>query len=548
MLILEIRDAEGRLRPAEVTIATRGERFLRNVPGRESFWSPGRVAVPAPAGEVFARFAGGLRTAPASFRIDLGAGETRTRRVTLRAYGPVRQAGWHLADPVVRLGPGQATDAGWRFETLQDVSLAARAADVALAGLAGAKTLRDGQGRPYGTGAEERARLAADLAEDDAEGFARLVAAIRTAEPEGSVLALAPAPLPPPPPDAGFFDRLESLRDAGALVAWRHPLGRTGPGGDPAGPPAHAFLPATAAGPLYDALVLSGAEEEFRLYTTLLDLGYRLPVIADAGAGAAPGGLDVPTGGAYVRLPGTDWTAAEALGAIRAGAVIATTGPFVRVQVDGFGAGAVLPPSATPREVYVEAIACSDPADDIGAVEVYASGRLLTRETGTREQKELRLRFDTAFREPGWILARYRSTAAEHWAVSAPVYIARDARPGPVAARIRLRLEDAASGARLAGRVRVERGGVTLLERAVPETGLRLEAPATARLHLRAPGHLPRTIDLYRDAGPARAMARLAEEGRLRETLLNPEAYRALREELRLLEVTAPLQPAPPPR
>ena len=170
-----------------------------------------------------------------------------------------------------------------------------------------------------------------------------------------------------------------------------------------------------------------------------LNLGYRV---------AAVGGTDkmeagMPTGGVrtYAHLlPGDEFTFANWGKAVRAGRTFTTTGPLLRLSVEGQEPGATLKLPASGGAVNATARAQS--MVPFHLLEIVANGEVVARQTAETGTRALDLSAEVRLDRSGWVGARClsRHTLWHAWPVRAaahtsPVYVEVAGSPRPFNAR-----------------------------------------------------------------------------------------------------------------
>ena len=302
------------------------------------------------------------------------------------------------------------------------------------------------------------------------------------------------------PEDGSSPPLLAAARDRGALTVLAHATG------DHNRPASAEALFCLLAGGLYDALDISRGGNDYAFWQTLLRMGLRIPAVA--------GGGETPNLSMYARVSPRSGTQREYLQALREGTSIVSNGPFLRMTVweqteeNGESVpatfGGMLNPSARRRQVRVAAIACSDPADFIGKVELLYNGKVLESAQGHSGQKTMEVVWnDLALRDNGCLQVRYISQAAHLWAISNPVYIGEAPKSfsgtatSEVSVRLRTR-DNTPQTVEVVG----ENFGVQLFARRIrlPQI-FSCRLPATAALNINIPGRASLRKTLYELSG-----------------------------------------------
>ena len=171
-----------------------------------------------------------------------------------------------------------------------------------------------------------------------------------------------------------------------------------------------------------DAVVILGYNDERpdyeRLWYELLDNGYFMPGVAETDA-------------AFDRLPGSDtlrfrtyaWLKEFSIDAlcraVRAGRCAASSGPVIRMRVDGLLPGGVLPWAPGQEfDVEVECVACAD--GPLKQVQIIVNGRVEVEYPA--QGGRFAIRHKVRAGRDGYVLAKCRD-AAGRVAIANPVYI-----------------------------------------------------------------------------------------------------------------------------
>lgn len=539
--------AAGRL-----TILSQDGELLDPLPGFPFRWIRSDDEITVPPGGYTLRIEAGLRTSPWMGLASIRPGDTIEVEAELEAYSSTSQIGWHAVDPFLYAYTRPPTPGRYAYPDPDAIRLAGAADDIRVLGVSHAWNLPGPEGIPFARMEDGTGALARALEGPPGEACT-LFSAWTLSHPEaGRFYVLEPTPSPPAQRfvDGGDYAPLFArIHDRRSVIVISHP---TGVIEDPAqGTTAEVagdFLFHTLAGPLYDAIDIRRRGADLDLWQMLLQQGYRIPAVGGGPGIRLPTGVDLPEPAMVVELPRRDVTFPHLRDAIRAGRSVVGTGPFIRIYVDGIGSGGSVPVVNRPRHVFVDAYATSDPEDSIAGFEIVYNGRVIHTWEGGHKQKTVSghtrpLRLD----EPGWILARYRSTAADHWAITNPVYIGEDRQPRPLLAVATVRVFGS-GGEPLDATVEVFQFGTRILRReSAGGEGVVLRVPATARVRVSAPGHAAREVDLYRDTEAGAMIESLRESGYLRGRMLGWQAYADLAERMGDLRVDVRLESAPVP-
>jgi len=312
----------------------------------------------------------------------------------------------------------------------------------------------------------------------------------------------------------------------------------------------------TLLGPTYDGLdILTGAGEfqanaqAFALWSLLLNHGYRLAATASSDAcfdrpgGAVPGVVRT-----YTRVDGP-FSIPAAAEAMARGCNFVTTGPLLLASVDGCPPGFAFETRPQARKIEIEAWASGTDSQGLSRLEILRNGEILHSQRFTPGIPSLRTNVLLPAAESAWYCARvFGGDPRRQQVITGAFFFENDdwRPPAPVPARVRVRLEDAATSLPLAGSVTE-----VSYQGPLPQSGRRhtvsadgaatLTVPATVRLRAEAPGYRALTLSPVLDS-PAlvEQITRLSAEDLLKwETY---ERTRALLGEIALvfrLEPTA---------
>jgi len=368
-------------------------------------------------------------------------------------------------------------------------------------------------------------------------------------------------------PTFANFEILALIRAQGGAAFYSHPMRWwNGPWGGQGGYPKKermrvsnlaAELPLdTLLGPAYDGLDVftSSGEAEandkaFRLWALLLNHGYRVaPTASTDACFDRPGGAVPGAARTYTCLGKEPFSLAAVARATAAGRTFATTGPLLLCGVDGQPPGSAFPADGQPHALRIEAWASGKDAAGLKRAELFRNGEpwqtVDFAPPAVAWQTNLVLR-DTA---SAWYCVRLTGGPQGGRAVSGAFFFdpAPHRPPPPAAARVRVRVLDAATGRPL---------DATLVEVAdvagdAPLDGARhtlaggqgtLEIPGTVRLRAEAPGRAPLTLSPVLDDPELIGLV----TGLDADALLDWATFERLRARLAALELTFRLVPVP---
>lgn len=337
-------------------------------------------------------------------------------------------------------------------------------------------------------------------------------------------------PEPMPYERRAYREIVAAQRAAAALGFWAHPTSWwRGERGQfitniAAELPAHLI-----ADGFVDGMVIMGYDpwrpQYFDLWTHLLDAGFRVPGVAEMDMGLSVDDLDEWPAAmrTLVRLGERAWSAESLTGAFGSGRVVATTGPFVELDVDGAAMGSAAPTApGRKHEVRITAQA-ADASRPLGCVELLGPGGQVLWRADDFPGGSVVLAVPGRSRR-GYLLARVfgagQCPGSAAWrdvrevAISNPVYLHP---PGegfarPATTELELTIRD---GSPLAGgTLHLEDAAGGEIERAVARAGtLRRTMPASGRVRLTAPDGAARTEYLINANEPLQQIQRYLHRG-----------------------------------
>lgn len=310
---------------------------------------------------------------------------------------------------------------------------------------------------------------------------------------------------------------IQEIRRQGAVVVCGHPVRFWFNKGNFVSNMASELPFDFVAGAAYDAIdILNDSPKLFldseRLWWNLLNMGYKV-----AGTGNSDGNLGGGRGvgryRTYLRIDGP-FTWEKGAQAIRDGACIATSGPFVQFDVDGRTCGAEFPADGAARQARIRAWSSPLPGETLLAVQIVRNGEIVHAWDLRRQRlREWSGSLELSDTEYAWYVVRVLSTCADRvslrmWgphvyelAVAGPVYFlpAGFQRPRPTPATVTLIVRDQ-EGRPLPAAVKVLDAGSEIAAAQIGADGHTvLEVPATAMLVISSPGYADMRRSLYMD-------------------------------------------------
>jgi TolB protein len=311
----------------------------------------------------------------------------------------------------------------------------------------------------------------------------------------------------------------------------------------------------TIAGPTFDGLdILMQTHEKQanaqaqQLWFLLLNHGYRPRATASSDATFDNEGRGTPGRvRLYTRVQG-DRSIGAVAGAIRRGNSFVTSGPLLSFEVDGRHPGETVVSDGPARRVArVRAWASGLPGETLREIQLVRNGEVMRTMPVLQGQQEFAV--EHAWTEEGgaWVLARcFGKDRDTQVAITNPIFFDPPGwkPPAPAQAKIRIRVADARTGQPVAAACdaleRTGRQDRSLFRREAPGGVVELEAPATARLRVEAPGYKPAFRSIFLDHEP---ILRATLEMRA-ERLLEWSTYERLREALSRVEFDVRLERA----
>jgi hypothetical protein len=195
--------------------------------------------------------------------------------------------------------------------------------------------------------------------------------------------------------------------------------------------------------------------------------------------------------------------------AMKAGRNFVTSGPLLLLEMGDRAVGDVVRVSGPTRlKVKVKAWASGAPGVHLTRVEVVRRGEVVKTFEIRDRRTEFGAEFEATEAETAWYLARGFGSSADQLAITNPIYFeSGDYRaPQPTPAQVTAVVTDAATGRPLEGAGEViQMVGLTPVKQSRHEFNngrLTLQAPATARIEVRAPGYAPMIKSIFMDYPP----------------------------------------------
>jgi len=524
--------------PCTVTITDVDGQVITESEGlTRGFRSAGVFAKSLPPGRTNLRVTRGPEFKALETSLELRAGETRELELELDRQVDLRARGWFAGDSHVHMIHGEKTIP----VDFDQVALAARAEDLQYLSL----------GHAWALDNPTPERLATELARrstpdcvltwglEAPKNYYRgdagrclghcwtLGMQGRTAGGTDVIRALLEASAHDYESDKPTFANFEShalIHAQGGAVFYTHPARWwTGSWGGEGGYPRQermrisnmaVELPLDVlAGPTFDGLdLITGAgefaadEKSFRLWSLLLDHGYRVAGTASSDAcfdrpgGAVPGAARL-----YTYLDGGFSFAAAARAAVE-GRTFATTGPLLVVSVDDHSSGSAFSADGRPHTMNLEAWSSGAVTGGLARVELWRNGELAHAFALEANATSFRTNRVIMEEQTCWYCVRVFGTDQRRQrAISGAFFFDQQPwrPPEPVQARVQIQVVDARTGRTLDAEVTEARyRGTQPLSGPTHDlaggTGV-LTVPATVRLRASAKGYDPVTLSPFLD-------------------------------------------------
>lgn len=546
---------------ARVTILNGKNEAINSIPGLDWFLINGHTTIKLKSGAYSVAVHGGPRQTPAVSIISVGKNAKNPHDITIYPYLPVTEAGWIMIDPFVVIS--NAASEAFSYKDVSQLQHDARANNLQAVAALGCMNFQDKAGIPYSEISDGSKILTERLKKTVKSECLITYAWTASRFGLGRFYALEPRPeiyAPSRVARNAFFPSFAGIRDRGGLVVACNPTGA----GENAGV-AGEFIFDTVAGPLYDAIDISAGEEDIKVWHTLLNLGYRIPALA-----GGPTHTDLEEGdtvrlGAYLKIPRKNFSSKKLISTIKAGKVVVSNGPFLRLFVETTGndnrppaksanewitgysreIGGVTFPSKKGRAIWADAYACSDPEDNVKKLELLYNGEVVESSSfKANNKKTMQVTWQgVKLRKTGWLQLRYTSTSKKFNALSNPLYIINPGTrpPQPVISKVKIHIADAISKKPLVAKVAVYNFGTKILEQVVARNE-DLQVPATAELEVSATGYKTQRVSVYLSSEAKLYIEKLRAKNELKNALSDKNSYLKMREILQNLNVRVNLR------
>jgi hypothetical protein len=577
-LSLKVYDAStGQIIPCSVALRTSTGELLTQNPGyTDGFRCPGEFQAALPPGTTTVVVTRGFDYQSETREVELADGKTSECEIRLARISPLHKDGWVCGDNHVHMKHGEAkiiqdfsflglsaraealdymsVAQAWNMNTVTPAGLTQACAAVSTPdcklhwNMEQPKNYWRGDacvGHCWNLG---MGNVTADGKDPIAELFA-MNAAIYEKEKE-------------PTPN---FESHALIHSIGGIAAYTHPcrLWRGAWGGHNGFPfetdrfesnMAQELPFDTIAGPTYDSIdIMMQTKERLvnqlgeQLWFMLLNQGYRMPATASTDATfdnpgrAVPGAVRV-----YTRIEG-ELTLAKVAAAMKAGRNFVTSGPLLTFTVGGKGIGDVVPVATRIKQkARVQAWASGAPDEYLTKIEVIRNGQIYKNFTLLNKPKMHTVDFEVEEEDTSWFIVKCYGTQWSQYAVSNPIYFEAPGYqvPQPAHAHVDLHVATAGSGRPLDGSYEVldmiGRKPRILHTGQFTGGGVRFDAPATARIRVRASGCEPAMKSIFIDTPD---LLKSTLEIQLPE-LLDWATYEKVRETLLQIQLKFEMQPA----
>lgn len=535
--------------PARVRIVDPRGKIVGALPGLDWLWLDGKYDTRLVAGPVNVTVTRGPRSLPFRGVIYAKADKDTYAHLPTPPTLSVAEAGWLMFDPYLNANAKPRLPTYFRFSTLDEVVLAARAEGLNAVGVANEWQLLSRADIPFAAHTDGMTRLKRERQQLQQPGFSLLSAWRDGDATRGYFYAIEKSPPPLKKTrrvaDAPFFQAFAEIHDRGGLAIYANPTGQiddlsTGQTSSVAGELAFDLL----AGANFDGIDISRGGDDLELWQRLLSRGYRLPALGGGFLLRRSPGIDIPALGCYVRPGGKKPTGADWLAAVREGRIVVSNGPFIQVEVDGNRLGEVIPASPKRRVIFIEALACADQDDSIARVTLIYNGKVIQQVRGLPGQTTLQIRLRRRLPQSGWLVARYYSRNRKLWAITNPIYIAAPETSSPpiLLAKTTIILRDAATGKALAGTVETVNLGVRMQTKSLADSPTILLVPPTAYLYFQAAGYEKKKVSLYEAGGIRSLLDGLRKKNKLSAALLDGTIFALLKNRLQGVLLTVELK------
>ena len=248
----------------------------------------------------------------------------------------------------------------------------------------------------------------------------------------------------------------------------------------------------------------------------------------------------------YTQIEG-ELTLAKVAAAMKAGRNFVTSGPLLTFTVGGQGIGDIVPVAAPIKQnARVQAWASGAPAEYLTKIEIIRNGQVYKSFALFDKPKTHTVDFEIDEEQTSWYIVKCYGSQWSQYAVSNPIYFEAPGfqAPQPAQAHVDLHVAVAGSGRPLDGSYEVL--DMIGREPRILDTGqftggrARFEAPATARIRVRASGCEPAMKSIFIDTP---ALLKSTLEIQLPE-LLDWATYEKVRQTLLQIQLKFEMQPA----
>jgi hypothetical protein len=352
------------------------------------------------------------------------------------------------------------------------------------------------------------------------------------------------------------FEILEALSEFDALSIYTHPTREWG--GTPESPANIArelpfdLLAAPHLVPSIDWMTDHPHDTNaMHVWSMYLDWGYRIGCCAFTDTcydrhDAAP--MKKRT---YVYLGEGKPTLANLITAIQEGKTFGTSGPLMLVALDGRVPGHVFTADGAERNLHVRAFA---PGVDytsrsqqpyLDRIEILRNGETWKSiDLGGQKSLEHEISETIQEQETAWYIIKVFGSGNRQVAISSPFYFRANGfkPPEPITANAHIQIIDAQTKQPLQGTIEAisyrKENSTVVFEQTVDKQGANLTLSPTFRLRGNAPGYNPNTYSLFFDTPELYRDLILPLQ---REDLLDPGYYRRIKEAIKNLKITIPL-------
>jgi len=310
----------------------------------------------------------------------------------------------------------------------------------------------------------------------------------------------------------------------------------------------------TVTGVAYDALAYDNSEQSRMLWFTLLNMGYRIPIVP-AGEGSLEGG-HIPGASLLINVSG-ELSADGVIKACRKGASVLTWGPaaFVKIVERDKGPGEHLPSDGRQLTLQVRAFAALDQESAIETIEVIRNGEVVQSErqpSGLTSVQDFRYPLQEG--NDAWycvrVTERLTKSRATRIALSNPIYFESKSRLAPQPMKTRYSgVLTKPGGTPMPGRVTIlEPGEEKRTVEIGPSGKYSVTLNSAGALIFDAPGYTPaaRRPFTHPDIQSALGELHAQRKGALRTVLTTSDIFERWRYLLLDLHENIEIVPSPP--